>query len=56
MRFTIITQVLFEYETKYGQPVEILMAGEEGEIWKVSSAAELIPLTFSSDFLPDFNN
>lgn len=49
-------QVLFEYETKYGQPVEILMAGEEGEIWKVSSAAELIPLTFSSDFLPDFNN
>lgn len=45
-------QVLFEYETKYGKNVTILMAGQEGEIWKVSSAAELLPLTFSSDFLP----
>ena len=44
-------QVLFEYENKYGKNVEILMAGQEGEIWKVSSAAELLPLTFSSDFL-----
>lgn len=46
-------QVLFEYETKHGKNVEILMAGEEGEIWKVASAAELLPLTFSSAFLPD---
>lgn len=44
-------QVLFEYENKYGKNVEILMAGQEGEIWKVNSAAELLPLTFSSDFL-----
>ena len=44
-------QVLFEYENKYGKSIEILMAGQEGEIWKVSSAAELLPLTFSSSFL-----
>ncbi|MBO4645596.1 MAG: cytidine deaminase [Bacteroidales bacterium] len=45
-------QVLFEYETKYGKNITILMAGQEGEIWKVNSAAELLPLTFSSAFLP----
>lgn len=45
-------QVLFEYENKYGKNIEILMAGQEGEIWKVHSAAELLPLTFSSSFLP----
>lgn len=45
-------QVLFEYESKYGKNVQILMAGEEGEIWKVNSAAELLPLTFSAAFLP----
>lgn len=46
-------QVLFEYENKYGKKIEILMAGQEGEIWKVYSAAELLPLTFSSSFLPE---
>ena len=45
-------QVLFEYENKYGKNVEILMAGQEGEIWKVMSAGELLPLSFSSSFLP----
>lgn len=44
-------QVLFEYENKYGKNIEILMAGQVGEIWKVASAAELLPLSFSSDFL-----
>ena len=45
-------QVLYEYENKYGKNIEILMAGQEGEIWKVHSAGELLPLSFSSSFLP----
>ena len=45
-------QVLYEYENKYGKNIEILMAGQEGEIWKVMSAGELLPLSFSSSFLP----
>ena len=46
-------QVLAEYEKKSGQPIEILMAGEEGEIWKVEGVSALLPITFSSDFLPE---
>lgn len=46
-------QVLSEYEQKGGKPITILLAGQSGEIWQVSSVEELLPLSFSGSFLPD---
>lgn len=46
-------QVLSEYEQLYKSPIQVLLAGEEGEVWKINSIAEILPLSFSSDFLPD---
>ena len=45
-------QVLSEYEQKGGQPLTILMAGQEGEIWQVDSVNSLLPLSFAEDYLP----
>ena len=44
-------QALLEYEIKYGEPIEVIMAGEKGEVYIVKSVAELLPLSFSSGFL-----
>lgn len=44
-------QVLLEYEKKFQQPIEVIMAGETGEIYVVSSVSELLPCTFDSEFL-----
>ena len=46
-------QVLSEYEQKGGMPMVVMMAGEEGEIWQVESVADLLPLSFSGDYLPE---
>jgi cytidine deaminase len=44
-------QVLSEAEDKYGQKIAIILQGESGIIYKVSSAKDLLPLSFSGDFL-----
>lgn len=44
-------QVLLEYEKKFNQPIEVIMAGETGEIFVVSSVSELLPCTFDGEFL-----
>ena len=44
-------QALLEYEIKYGEPIEVIMAGEKGEVYIVKSVAELLPLSFSKGFL-----
>ena len=44
-------QALLEYEIKFGEPIEVIMAGEKGEVYIVKSVAELLPLSFSSGFL-----
>jgi cytidine deaminase len=44
-------QALLEYEIKFGKPIEIIMAGEKGEVYIAKSAAELLPLSFSGEFL-----
>ncbi|MCL2291439.1 MAG: cytidine deaminase [Bacteroidetes bacterium] len=44
-------QSLLEYEMKFGEPIEIIMAGAKGEVYIVQSVADLLPLSFSSDFL-----
>jgi len=44
-------QAILEYETKFEEPIEIIMAGEKGEVYIVKSVAELLPLSFNGDFL-----
>ena len=44
-------QALIEYEQKFDQPIEVIMAGETGEVYVVSSVSELLPFTFDSGFL-----
>lgn len=44
-------QVLLEYEQKFNQPIEVIMAGESGEVYIVSSVAELLPCNFNEGFL-----
>jgi len=44
-------QALLEYEIKFENPIEVIMAGETGEVYMVRSVAELLPLSFSNNFL-----
>ena len=44
-------QALLEHEVKFGEPIEVVMAGEKGEVYVAKSVAELLPLSFSGDFL-----
>jgi len=44
-------QAILEYEIKFGTPIEIMMAGEKGEVYIAKSAADLLPLSFSNEFL-----
>lgn len=45
-------QVLFEYEQKFGSPMEVILAGQEGPIYHFQSMATLLPYTFHAGFLP----
>jgi cytidine deaminase len=44
-------QALLEYETKFREPIEVIMAGEKGEVYIVKSVAELLPLAFDEKCL-----
>ncbi|MDX9892190.1 MAG: cytidine deaminase [Bacteroidales bacterium] len=44
-------QVLLEYEQKFNQPIEVIMAGESGEVYVVASVSELLPCNFNEGFL-----
>ena len=43
----ICRQRILEYETRFNSDIEILMMGEEGEIYVVNSVKDLLPLHFS---------
>ena len=43
-------QALLEYEVKYGEPIEVIMAGEKGEVFIMKSVSDLLPLSFSNNF------
>ena len=45
-------QVLFEYEQKFGHPIDVILAGQEGPIYHFQSVATLLPYTFHAGFLP----
>ena len=44
-------QALLEYEIKFGEPIEVIMAGEKGAVFIAKSVEDLLPLSFSSEFL-----
>lgn len=43
----ICRQRLLEYETRFNSDIEIIMMGEEGEIYMVKSVKDILPLYFS---------
>jgi cytidine deaminase len=47
----ICRQRLLEYEMRFNSPIEIIMMGEEGEIFSVRSVKDLLPLNFSKSDL-----
>ena len=44
-------QALLEYEIKFNEPIEVIMAGEKGAVYIMKSVADLLPLSFSNEFL-----
>lgn len=44
----ICRQRLLEYETRFNQNIKVIMMGEEGEVYKVSTVKDLLPLYFSN--------
>lgn len=45
-------QVLFEYEQKFEQPIEVILSGQEGAVYHLRSVSDLLPYTFHAGFLP----
>ena len=45
-------QVLYEYEQKFGQPIEVILSGQEGPVYHLRCVADLLPYTFHAGFLP----
>ena len=45
-------QVLYEYEQKFGQPIEVILSGQEGPVYHLRCIADLLPYTFHAGFLP----
>ena len=44
-------QSLLEYETRFHQPIRLIMAGMEGRVQVVESARQLLPFAFTSQEL-----
>lgn len=42
-------QTLLEYEGRVGQPIRVILGGMEGEVYVIKSAAQLLPLSFTSN-------
>lgn len=47
----ICRQSIAEYENKQGSPIQIIMKGQTGPIYKCDSVTDLLPLGFDSSFL-----
>ncbi len=43
----ICRQRLLEYETRFNQNIEIILTGEEGEVYSVATVKDILPLNFS---------
>lgn len=44
-------QSIFEYENRQEKPIELLLMGEKGPIYKCLSIKDILPLAFGSDSL-----
>ncbi len=44
-------QVMSETEDRYNRKMKVLLQGEEGEIYELASAKDLLPLYFTGDYL-----
>ena len=44
-------QVMFEYERNQEKSIKILLKGEVGKIYELSSVEDLLPLAFKTDVL-----
>lgn len=44
----ICRQSLLEYETRSNSNIQVIMIGEEGEVYKVKTVKDLLPLYFSN--------
>lgn len=47
----ICRQNLLEYETRFNQPIRIILGGQQGKVYIIEKAAMLLPLSFSADAL-----
>lgn len=47
----ICRQRILEYETRFNSSIEIIMMGEEGEVYLVNSVKDILPLNFSKSDL-----
>lgn len=44
-------QVLAEHEGRHGHRMTIILRGEEGPVYRIDSASDLLPMGFNGDFL-----
>src|SRR5687768_14349203 len=44
-------QTLLEYETRMGQPIRLILGGQEGKVYIIDTAKSLLPFAFTSDEL-----
>jgi cytidine deaminase len=44
-------QVLSEYEIRVSNPIRLILSGQEGEIFVIEKASQLLPLTFTPNDL-----
>jgi cytidine deaminase len=47
----VCRQSLLEYEERVHHPIRIILSGMEGEVYVITTAAHLLPLSFNSDYL-----
>lgn len=45
-------QALYEYEQKFNQPIEVVLSGQSGPVYRFRCVADLLPYTFHAGFLP----
>ena len=45
-------QALYEYEQKFNQPIEVVLSGQSGPVYRFRCVADLLPDTFPAGFLP----
>lgn len=46
-------QALLEYEEKFNQNIEVILASETGDIFVFESIKKLLPFSFGSEYLPE---